>query len=136
MFVFQGGLNISGLFINPEEIRQQVISQNISLSSEALDIFFNASVDGILPVEQGELASENHWFESVDDVDGLDCLVRIAAHSESQLCLDYRACGKAGTPAVTYIDVSMTPTEVTIVARSVDDFVAALVAARPKETGG
>lgn len=49
-------------------------------------------------------------------------------------CLDYRSCGKAVMPAVTYIDVCTTPTEVTIGAQSVD-FVAALADARTKETG-
>ncbi|KAL8576509.1 hypothetical protein ACOMHN_003067 [Nucella lapillus] len=39
-----GGLNISGLFVNPERIRQEVLSQNISLTPEALDTLLNASL--------------------------------------------------------------------------------------------
>ena len=39
-----GGLNISGFFLDPEQIRQQVLSQNISLTPEALDTLLNASV--------------------------------------------------------------------------------------------
>ncbi|KAL8582197.1 hypothetical protein ACOMHN_004116 [Nucella lapillus] len=40
-----GGLNISGFFVDPEQIRQQVVSQNISLTPEALDTLLNASLD-------------------------------------------------------------------------------------------
>ena len=53
-------------------------------------LWMNAAIDGLDPVGSWELASEHNWFESVDDVPGLDRLVVIAGHSESQLCLDYR----------------------------------------------
>ncbi|KAK7101016.1 phospholipid-transporting ATPase ABCA1-like [Littorina saxatilis] len=39
-----GGLNISGFFVDPEGIRGQIVSQNISLTPEALDTLFNASL--------------------------------------------------------------------------------------------
>jgi hypothetical protein len=100
---------------------------------EEVVLWTNATVDGILPVQKWELASRDHWFDSVNDVAKLHLLVRIAAHSEAQLCLDYRKSGKARQPAVTFIDVCMNPTEVVVVAKSVDDFVDALVAARPDD---
>ncbi|XP_076463176.1 phospholipid-transporting ATPase ABCA1-like isoform X2 [Babylonia areolata] len=45
-----GGVNVSGFFVDPEGIRQQVLKQNISLTPEALDTLLNASlaVDRIL----------------------------------------------------------------------------------------
>jgi len=100
-------------------------------------LWTNATVDRILPVQEWELASLDNWFDSVDDVDKLDMLVRIAAHSEAQLCLDYRKTGTSGKPAVTYIDVCMNPTKVAVLVKSVDEFVDALAAAPQRPwTGG
>ncbi|KAK7490495.1 hypothetical protein BaRGS_00018281 [Batillaria attramentaria] len=45
-----GGLNISGILIDPGQLRDQILSQNISLTPEAIDTLLNASlsVTGIL----------------------------------------------------------------------------------------
>ena len=96
-------------------------------------LWMNAAIDGILPIEEWELASDDHWFDSVkvqDDVDGLDRLVRIAAHSEAQLCLDYRSKAPRQLPGLTFVDVCMTPTEVVAVCDSVADFVETLIKAK------
>jgi len=93
----------------------------------------NAIVDGVMPVGEWEIASENHWFQNASDVPDLKLLVIVAAHSESQLCLDYRRCGPKGVPAVVYVDVCMRPTEVVTVAPTVTEFVAALVASKEVE---
>ena len=121
----------------PASMRAQLLIQNggqlcdcdpLPFGEKAL--WMNAAVDGILQVQQWDRAAENNWFESVDDVPDLYLLVRIAAHSESQLCLDFRKSGSTGTPAVTYIDVCMDPTEVVVLAETVDDFIQALIVAR------
>ncbi|MGO9109978.1 MAG: SMI1/KNR4 family protein [Thermoguttaceae bacterium] len=39
----------------------------------------NATVDGIWPLKSWERAKDDNWFESVEDVEGLDRLIRIAA---------------------------------------------------------
>jgi hypothetical protein len=90
----------------------------------------NAIVDGMTPVEKWEIAAENHWFQNASNVPHLGSLVVIAAHSESQLCLDYRACGRKGIPAVVYIDVCTRPTSVVTVAPTVTDFLAALISSK------
>lgn len=90
----------------------------------------NATVDGIHQIQSWSRAEDNNWFESVEDVKGLDRLIIIAAHSESQLCLDYRKSGGRRMPAVTFIDVCMNPTEVTMIAKTVDEFVCTLIASR------
>ena len=90
----------------------------------------NAIVDGMKPVKEWEIASENHWFQNASDVPGLKLLVIAAAHSESQLCLDYRDCGSKGIPAVVYVDVCMRPTEVVTVSATATEFLAAIVASK------
>lgn len=90
----------------------------------------NAIVDGIHPVEKWETAAENHWFQNASDVPDLRLLVVIAAHSESQLCLDYRVSGPKGIPADVYVDVCMRPTEVVTVAQTMTEFVAAIIASK------
>jgi hypothetical protein len=93
----------------------------------------NAIVDGVMPVEEWEIAAENHWFQNASDVPHLKSLVIIAAHSESQLCLDFRACGPKRIPAVVYIDVCMQPTSVATICPTVTEFLAALISS--KEVG-
>ena len=93
----------------------------------------NAIVDGINPVEEWEIAAENHWFQNASDVPNLELLVIIAAHSESQLCLDYRACGPKRIPAVVYVDVCVQPTSAVTVSSTVTEFLTALIAS--KEVG-
>lgn len=91
----------------------------------------NAIVDGIDPVDSWKRASDDHWFDSVNDVEGLHLLIRIAAHSESQLCLDYRKSGQNGLPGITYVEVCMNPTVVRVLTDSVDEFLDALIVSRP-----
>ena len=124
----------------PESMKRNLLVQNggylIHCESYPFDedtFWTNAAVGGFFPVQSWQPATENHWFQAVEDVDGLERLICIAAHSESQLCLDYRRSGRQGVPGVTYVDVCRTPTEVTVVTQSVDDFINALVAARPDE---
>jgi hypothetical protein len=90
----------------------------------------NATVDGIGQVQSWRRADKDNWFESVKDVKGLDRLIVIAAHSESQLCLDYRKSGSGGMPAVTFVDVCMSPTEVRLITKSADEFIRTLIASR------
>ena len=90
----------------------------------------NSIVDGVMPVEEWEIAAENHWFQNAFGVPHLESLVIIAAHSESQLCLDYRACGPKGLPAVVYVDVCSRPTSVTPVCSTVTEFLAALISSK------
>lgn len=90
----------------------------------------NAIVDGLMPVEEWEIATDNHLFQNASDVPHLESLVVIAAHSESQLCLDYRACGPKRLPAVTYIDVCIKPTKVASVCSTVTEFLAALISSK------
>lgn len=90
----------------------------------------NAIVDGVLPVDKWEIAAENLWFQNVSDVPHLKSLVVIAGHSESQLCLDYRACGPKRLPSVVYIDVCTQPTSVATVCSTVSEFLAALISSK------
>lgn len=92
----------------------------------------NATVDGVRRLQSWDLAKDNNWFENVEDVDKLDLLVVIAAHSESQFCLDYRESGKKGMPGIVYIDVSRDPTEVKAITSTVDEFIDAIVALQPQ----
>ena len=91
----------------------------------------NATVDGISPVQSWQRACDDHWFQNAEDVKRLHRLIVVAAHSESQLCLDCRKPGAGGLPAVTFVDVSMQPTKVRVIAKTVDEFIHALVALRP-----
>lgn len=93
-------------------------------------LWMNAAIDGLEPVSSWELASEHNWFESVSDVPGLDRLVVIAGHSESQLCLDYREKGPKRSPALTYFDVCRSPTDEVSVCDSVVDFIKSLTNAK------
>ena len=109
-------------------------------------LWLNAACDRFLPIEEWELASENNWFESFVEGEivtfggakvekyipehpetNLHLLVIIARHSESQLCFDYRECGPAGTPKVSYIDVTYEPMRSTTVCESAVEFVAAVL---------
>jgi hypothetical protein len=99
----------------------------------------NATVDGIDQVDSWHRADDrgridSGWFDDVDDVEGLDLLIKIASHSESQLCLDYRKVGGKGMPGVTYIDVCQKPTQVVSIAGTVHEFILALVAAPRRVT--
>lgn len=89
----------------------------------------NATIDGILDVASWELASENNWFESVEDVEGLNKLIVISAHSESQFCIDFRENG--AQPSVTYIDVSMNPTEVKTIT-TLENFIETIITLKDK----
>lgn len=130
----EAGLGI----VIPALMREQLLIQNGGCLLECEQYPFkddsvhwtNATVDGISRVQSWELASDDNWFESVEDVQGLQLLVIIAAHSESQLCLDYRRPGGSGMPAVTFVDVSRHPTEVRVIAKTVDEFIHALVSSR------
>ncbi len=123
----------------PKRMKEQLLIQNGGCLLECDEFPFNdssvnwtnATVDGIHEVQSWGRAADDNWFESVADVKGLDRLIIIAAHSESQLCLDYRKSGGRRMPAVTFIDVCMNPTEVTIIAKTVDEFVRTLIALRP-----
>jgi hypothetical protein len=95
----------------------------------------NATVDGIEPVGEWRRASDDHWFESVTDVEGLPRLIVIAAHSESQLCLDYRKSGPQKMPGITLIEIGLRPTEVSPITPSAEKFLRALIAARPADEG-
>lgn len=66
-------------------------------AASPLSFLADATVDGILPVEDWELASERNGFPSVE---GRGPLVVIAGHAEDQLCLDYRASGPHGEPGL------------------------------------
>jgi hypothetical protein len=90
----------------------------------------NAAIDGLDPVEEWTLASRCPWFDSVDDVEGLDRLVVVAGHSESQLCLDYRGKGPKRAPSLSYFFVSIKPTEEVLVCDTVTDFIKALTKAK------
>ncbi len=90
----------------------------------------NAIVDGVMPVEEWEIAAENHWFQNASDVPQLKSLVVFAGHSEAQLCLEYRICGPKRVPAVLYVDVCMQPTSVATVCPTVTAFLAALIASK------
>lgn len=122
----------------PASMKQQLLIQNGGSLADCPEYPFddssinwtNATVDGIEPVESWERAKNDHWFDNVNDVTSLDLLIRIAAHSEAQLCLDYRKAGSNGLPGVTFIDVSTKPTEVRIITERVDEFIRALVASR------
>jgi hypothetical protein len=126
----------------PKALKDQLAVQNggqVFLSDEGVPFedtcrhWTNAIVDGMHPVEKWETAAENHWFQNASDVPDLELLVIIAAHSESQLCLDYRGCGPNGLPSVVYVDVCTRPTEIGTVSATVTEFVATLVAS--KEAG-
>ena len=109
-------------------------------------LWLNAACDWFLPIDDWELASTNNWFESFREgeivtyggakvekyipenpVDNLHLLVIIARHSESQLCFDYRECGPAGMPKVSYIDVNDEPMRSTTVCDSAAEFVEAVL---------
>ena len=90
----------------------------------------DAAIDGILQLEKWELASKNHWFKTVKGVEGLDRLVRIAGHSESQLCLDYRGKNRRA-PGLTYFFVAHRQKE-SVVCDSVVEFIDALAAFKAK----
>jgi len=120
----------------PPVLKKQLAARNggqINLGEESslfLDnsrLWTNAIVDGIHKVESWETAAHSHWFQNVSDGPGRNLLVIIAAHSESHLCLDFRLNGPKGVPSVTFIDVCMSPKEVTTVVRTVDEFVAAII---------
>jgi hypothetical protein len=123
----------------PAVLREQLLIQNGGYLldchqypfAEAAKHWTNAAVDGIYPVQSWKRARNDNWFESVNDVEGLDLLIIIAAHAESQLCLDYRQSGSRGLPAVTFIDVCKEPTEVKILADTVDEFIGGFIALRP-----
>ncbi len=91
----------------------------------------NATIDGISDLDSWELASENSWFESVEDIEGLDNLVVISAHSESQFCIDFRE--NSSQPSVTYIDVSMNPTEVRTIT-TLENFINTVIRLKEKLT--
>jgi hypothetical protein len=77
-------------------------------------------------LEEWELASKDNWFESVEDINGLERLVKIAGHSECQLCLDYRGEDRQ-IPGLTYIFLGYEHEEA-LVFDSVIDFLDALIA--------
>ena len=58
--------------------------------------------------------------------------VIFAGHSESQLCLDFRSSGAKGKPPVIYVDVCTSPTEVTTIANTADQFVGAIIKSEGK----
>ncbi len=125
----------------PESLRKNLRAQNGGYLLQCAPVPFlekcwwtNATADGIEHLQEWKLASEHNWFESVDDLDNLDLLVCIAGHSESHLCLDYRSCGRKGTPAVTYVDVCQNPTKVVVVAKSIDEFIKILVESCSRES--
>lgn len=120
----------------PGALKEQLAVRNggyIFLSEETIPfedtcpLWTNAIVDGILEVEEWESAADNNWFDDVSDVDDLDLLVIFAGHSEAQLCLDFRAGGAKKRPSVAYVDVSATPTELTTIAKTADQFVLAII---------
>ncbi|MCA9073163.1 MAG: SMI1/KNR4 family protein [Planctomycetaceae bacterium] len=122
----------------PKSLKEQLLIQNggyivhcdnYPFESDSLH-WTNATVDGIDQLDGWKRAKDDHWFESVEDVNDLHLLIRIASHSESQLCLDYRKTGPDGIPGVTYIDTAMNPIEIRIVAFTVDDFIRGLVSSR------
>lgn len=86
----------------------------------------NAACDGLLEIEEWCLASEHEWFESVDDVDGLELLVVIAQHSEDQLCLDYRENGRRRVPGLTSFFVGLDPTGETKESESISKAITAM----------
>lgn len=116
--------------------------------------WLNAACDWFLPIEDWELASENNWFESYREGEivtfggakvekyipenpapDLHLLVIIAAHSESQLCFDYRECGPTGMPKVSYFDVTDDPMRSTTVCESAAEFVAAVLRSKHHKLG-
>jgi hypothetical protein len=126
----------------PLSMKKQLLIQNGGCLPDCAHHLFhgasvhwaNATVDGIHPVQSWERAKDDNWFESVKDVKSLHLLIRIAAHSEAQFCLDYRKCGPSGIPAVTFIDVCSiggARTEVVRLTESVDEFIRAIIASRP-----
>jgi len=82
----------------------------------------SAAIDGFLDFSKWQPASESNWFDSVSDIPDLCHLIIIAAHSEAQLCLDYRESGPGGMPKVIYIEVDATPTKVCVVAENAEEF--------------
>lgn len=125
----------------PQSLKEQLLIQNGGYIVKCCDYPFendslywtNATVDGIDELKGWKRAKDDDWFESVEDINNLHLLIRIASHSESQLCLDYRKIGPNETPGVTYIDTAMNPTEIRIVTDTVDDFIRGLVASRPAD---
>lgn len=125
-------------FVIPTLVKDQLLIQNGGRLLELDQYPFkdpsvhwtNATVDGIDRIQSWRRAEDDNWFESVEDVKGRDQLIIIAAHSESQLCLDYRESGRRRMPAVTFIDVCMNPTEVRIITKTADEFVRTLIASR------
>src|SRR5262245_51950745 len=95
----------------PEPMKDQLLVQNggclleCDRFNDASVHWTNATVDGIDQVQSWRRAKDDNWFENVQDVKGLDLLIIIAAHSEAQLCLDYRKSGSNGMPCVTFVDV-------------------------------
>jgi hypothetical protein len=129
----------------PEVLKAQLRVRNgghVFLSEKATPfekkcrLWTNAVVDGILPVQQWETAAASNWFDSVSDVPALDLMVVLAGHSESQLCLDFRSSGAAGTPSVAYVDACTTPTELTTLAKTPDEFVAAIIKSKGRSPQG
>lgn len=109
------------------KIPQVLASQLMILNGGHLDGEVPGAIDGILPVDEWELAKDYHWFDSVDDVDGLELLVVIANHSEDQLCLDYRKCGPKGVPGLTFIFCGVPPTETTLISDNIDTYLKELI---------
>jgi len=123
----------------PVSMKKQLLIQNGGCLPDCANQLFddsslhwtNATIDGIDPVELWERAKDDSWYESVKDVKSLHLLIRIAAHSEAQFCLDYRKSGPSGIPGVTFVDVSRVPTEVVSLTESIDEFIRAIIASRP-----
>jgi len=122
----------------PHALMEQLLIQNGGELDECVQDLFNnatinwtnATVDGIETIDSWEHGDECNWFDSVEGIQDKNLLIIIASHSESQLCLDYRKNGPSGVPSVAYIDVSMNPIEVLIIADTVDYFFRSIVAAR------
>jgi hypothetical protein len=122
----------------PASIAEQLLIQNGGYLLESGEYPFedrsaywtNSTVDGIDQVESWARAADHPWFEHVKDVKDLHLLITIASHSESHLCLDYRKSAANGVPGVAYVDVGMSPTEVTVIADTADEFIKAIVCLR------
>ncbi len=122
----------------PASVRQQLLIQNggcladceVRPFQDASVHWTNATIDGIEPVQSWKRACDDHWFDNAKDVENLSLLIRIAAHSEAQFCLDYRKSGRQGMPGVTFIDVCMAPTEVLTIVETVDEFINTMIASR------
>lgn len=106
----------------PSSLRKQLEIQNGGElifccwceQAEGLSFEFvaDSTVDGILPVEDWELASQNDWFSNNEEISNPELLISIAGHSEDQLCLDYRKNGPAGEPGITAFFITQSPPEI------------------------